>query len=129
MGAVYGYRNDLKKLNEVEEAVIDIKTLPRYILSCNPKSFELLFQILDKGDAHSGEQTWNLVSRLTTNEAVYKRLAELEVSSDNKQPMWEKLIDVHSKYRLLYSHVLLSLIHICRCRRLLTCRSRWSPDH
>eukprot|EP00826_Nyctotherus_ovalis_P024778 TRINITY_DN19122_c0_g1_i1.p1 TRINITY_DN19122_c0_g1~~TRINITY_DN19122_c0_g1_i1.p1 ORF type:complete len:174 (+),score=34.91 TRINITY_DN19122_c0_g1_i1:116-637(+) len=23
----------------------------------------------------------------------------------------------------------LSLIHICRCRRLLTCRSRWSPDH
>ena len=24
---------------------------------------------------------------------------------------------------------LLSLIHICRCRRLLTCRSRWSPYH
>ena len=23
----------------------------------------------------------------------------------------------------------LSLIHICRCRRLLTCRSRWSPSH
>eukprot|EP00826_Nyctotherus_ovalis_P010424 TRINITY_DN12748_c0_g2_i8.p1 TRINITY_DN12748_c0_g2~~TRINITY_DN12748_c0_g2_i8.p1 ORF type:complete len:130 (+),score=3.53 TRINITY_DN12748_c0_g2_i8:149-538(+) len=23
----------------------------------------------------------------------------------------------------------LSLIHICRCRRLLTCRSRWSPYH
>eukprot|EP00826_Nyctotherus_ovalis_P052230 TRINITY_DN6597_c0_g2_i1.p2 TRINITY_DN6597_c0_g2~~TRINITY_DN6597_c0_g2_i1.p2 ORF type:complete len:111 (+),score=13.27 TRINITY_DN6597_c0_g2_i1:989-1321(+) len=28
--------------------------------------------------------------------------------------------------RLLYG---LSLIHICRCRRLLTCRSRWSPYH
>eukprot|EP00826_Nyctotherus_ovalis_P023242 TRINITY_DN1787_c0_g2_i2.p1 TRINITY_DN1787_c0_g2~~TRINITY_DN1787_c0_g2_i2.p1 ORF type:complete len:115 (-),score=15.77 TRINITY_DN1787_c0_g2_i2:25-369(-) len=27
------------------------------------------------------------------------------------------------------THVLLSLIHICRCRRLLTCRSRWSPYH
>eukprot|EP00826_Nyctotherus_ovalis_P007330 TRINITY_DN11820_c0_g1_i4.p1 TRINITY_DN11820_c0_g1~~TRINITY_DN11820_c0_g1_i4.p1 ORF type:complete len:241 (+),score=65.59 TRINITY_DN11820_c0_g1_i4:68-790(+) len=25
--------------------------------------------------------------------------------------------------------ILLSLIHICRCRRLLTCRSRWSPYH
>ena len=25
--------------------------------------------------------------------------------------------------------VTLSLIHICRCRRLLTCRSRWSPYH
>ena len=23
----------------------------------------------------------------------------------------------------------LSLIHISRCRRLLTCRSRWSPYH
>lgn len=101
--AVYGYRNDLKRLNEVEEAVVDVKTLPRYILSCNPKSFELLFQILDRGDAHSGEQTWNLVSRLSTNEAVHKRLAELQVPSEQKQPMWEKLIDVHSKYRLLYS--------------------------
>ena len=25
--------------------------------------------------------------------------------------------------------LVLSLIHICRCRRLLTCRSRWSPYH
>ena len=30
---------------------------------------------------------------------------------------------------LLRSSVFLSLIHIWRCRRLLTCRSRWSPDH
>eukprot|EP00826_Nyctotherus_ovalis_P006951 TRINITY_DN11699_c0_g2_i1.p1 TRINITY_DN11699_c0_g2~~TRINITY_DN11699_c0_g2_i1.p1 ORF type:complete len:120 (+),score=22.45 TRINITY_DN11699_c0_g2_i1:29-388(+) len=28
-----------------------------------------------------------------------------------------------------YSHVLLSLIHICRCRRYAVCRSRWSPYH
>ena len=27
------------------------------------------------------------------------------------------------------SDLTLSLIHICRCRRLLTCRSRWSPYH
>ena len=27
------------------------------------------------------------------------------------------------------THLHLSLIHIWRCRRLLTCRSRWSPDH
>eukprot|EP00826_Nyctotherus_ovalis_P066769 TRINITY_DN9904_c0_g1_i2.p2 TRINITY_DN9904_c0_g1~~TRINITY_DN9904_c0_g1_i2.p2 ORF type:complete len:158 (-),score=43.13 TRINITY_DN9904_c0_g1_i2:19-492(-) len=32
--------------------------------------------------------------------------------------------------RRLWHHPLnLSLIHICRCRRLLTCRSRWSPYH
>eukprot|EP00826_Nyctotherus_ovalis_P003469 TRINITY_DN10707_c0_g1_i3.p1 TRINITY_DN10707_c0_g1~~TRINITY_DN10707_c0_g1_i3.p1 ORF type:complete len:452 (+),score=96.27 TRINITY_DN10707_c0_g1_i3:97-1452(+) len=32
---------------------------------------------------------------------------------------------------LNHCHTLLqlSLIHICRCRRLLTCRSRWSPYH
>ena len=30
----------------------------------------------------------------------------------------------------LYVAILaLYLIHICRCRRLLTCRSRWSPYH
>ena len=29
----------------------------------------------------------------------------------------------------VYNALGLSLIHICRCRRLLTCRSRWSPYH
>ena len=27
------------------------------------------------------------------------------------------------------TYLMLSLIHICRCRRLLTLRSRWSPKH
>ena len=31
--------------------------------------------------------------------------------------------------RILYVFIDLSLIHIWRCRRLLTCRSRWSPYH
>ena len=33
--------------------------------------------------------------------------------------------------KVIYSTILidLSLIHIWRCRRLLTCRSRWSPYH
>eukprot|EP00826_Nyctotherus_ovalis_P062539 TRINITY_DN9064_c0_g1_i2.p1 TRINITY_DN9064_c0_g1~~TRINITY_DN9064_c0_g1_i2.p1 ORF type:complete len:107 (+),score=10.61 TRINITY_DN9064_c0_g1_i2:81-401(+) len=35
---------------------------------------------------------------------------------------------IQDKYGLGYSKSL-SLIHICRCRRLLTCRSRWSPYH
>eukprot|EP00826_Nyctotherus_ovalis_P006221 TRINITY_DN1144_c0_g1_i3.p1 TRINITY_DN1144_c0_g1~~TRINITY_DN1144_c0_g1_i3.p1 ORF type:complete len:383 (+),score=94.79 TRINITY_DN1144_c0_g1_i3:398-1546(+) len=36
-----------------------------------------------------------------------------------------------SPYSSPYKYCLhtLSLIHICRCRRLLTCRSRWSPYH
>ena len=32
-------------------------------------------------------------------------------------------------YNVLYTVIMLSLIHIWRCRRLLTCRSRWSPYH
>eukprot|EP00826_Nyctotherus_ovalis_P012370 TRINITY_DN13267_c0_g1_i8.p1 TRINITY_DN13267_c0_g1~~TRINITY_DN13267_c0_g1_i8.p1 ORF type:complete len:237 (-),score=24.34 TRINITY_DN13267_c0_g1_i8:20-730(-) len=31
--------------------------------------------------------------------------------------------------QFLWRGRVLSLIHICRCRRLLTCRSRWSPYH
>ena len=31
--------------------------------------------------------------------------------------------------RLARCDIILSLIHIWRCRRLLTCRSRWSPYH
>eukprot|EP00826_Nyctotherus_ovalis_P021666 TRINITY_DN17035_c0_g3_i3.p2 TRINITY_DN17035_c0_g3~~TRINITY_DN17035_c0_g3_i3.p2 ORF type:complete len:130 (-),score=19.36 TRINITY_DN17035_c0_g3_i3:13-402(-) len=27
------------------------------------------------------------------------------------------------------THLVLSLIHICRCRRYAVCRSRWSPYH
>ena len=40
--------------------------------------------------------------------------------------MWEKeyLQDMAARFMLA-----LSLIHICRCRRLRTCRSRWSPSH
>eukprot|EP00826_Nyctotherus_ovalis_P004772 TRINITY_DN11053_c0_g2_i1.p1 TRINITY_DN11053_c0_g2~~TRINITY_DN11053_c0_g2_i1.p1 ORF type:complete len:127 (-),score=21.13 TRINITY_DN11053_c0_g2_i1:23-403(-) len=29
----------------------------------------------------------------------------------------------------MYSALILSLIHICRCRRYAVCRSRWSPYH
>eukprot|EP00826_Nyctotherus_ovalis_P017842 TRINITY_DN15276_c0_g1_i7.p1 TRINITY_DN15276_c0_g1~~TRINITY_DN15276_c0_g1_i7.p1 ORF type:complete len:243 (-),score=73.91 TRINITY_DN15276_c0_g1_i7:15-743(-) len=38
--------------------------------------------------------------------------------------------DIRTKRASAYYIVAyLSLIHICRCRRLLTCRSRWSPYH
>eukprot|EP01022_Parablepharisma_sp_SALTPOND_P017473 TRINITY_DN27_c0_g1_i1.p1 TRINITY_DN27_c0_g1~~TRINITY_DN27_c0_g1_i1.p1 ORF type:complete len:1307 (-),score=219.52 TRINITY_DN27_c0_g1_i1:4411-8331(-) len=98
--AVHGFRNDLKKLNEIEETVINITTLPRYILSCNPKSFELFFKILDMGDNKSGEQAWSLISRLATNKSMYDQLFSLDGSDKFS---WEELIDTHSTYRLLYS--------------------------
>ena len=37
---------------------------------------------------------------------------------------------VHNAIQIVYYYVLLlSLIHIWRCRRIERCRSRWSPDH
>ena len=99
---VHGFRNDLKKFNEVQETVIEVATLPRYILSCNPKSFDLLFRILDMGES-SAEQTWNLISRLTTNETIYNELLSLESAVDQTGKLpWVKLLDTHSTYRLLY---------------------------
>eukprot|EP00826_Nyctotherus_ovalis_P039323 TRINITY_DN3777_c0_g3_i1.p1 TRINITY_DN3777_c0_g3~~TRINITY_DN3777_c0_g3_i1.p1 ORF type:complete len:759 (-),score=302.63 TRINITY_DN3777_c0_g3_i1:22-2298(-) len=54
-------------------------------------------------------------------EAVEEPVIDLdddeEVSTENKDKKEEKAGEE------------LSLIHICRCRRLLTCRSRWSPYH
>ena len=37
--------------------------------------------------------------------------------------------DLKNKGAIFVEELELSLIHICRCRRLLTCRSRWSPYH
>ena len=45
-------------------------------------------------------------------------------SSDHKdfvQDVLEDFFNIQRKY--------LSLIHICRCRRIERCRSRWSPYH
>eukprot|EP00826_Nyctotherus_ovalis_P056416 TRINITY_DN7609_c0_g1_i11.p1 TRINITY_DN7609_c0_g1~~TRINITY_DN7609_c0_g1_i11.p1 ORF type:complete len:152 (-),score=33.89 TRINITY_DN7609_c0_g1_i11:21-476(-) len=38
-------------------------------------------------------------------------------------------LDLEELIDRLPKKLYLSLIHICRCRRLLTCRSRWSPYH
>eukprot|EP00826_Nyctotherus_ovalis_P015892 TRINITY_DN14558_c0_g1_i2.p2 TRINITY_DN14558_c0_g1~~TRINITY_DN14558_c0_g1_i2.p2 ORF type:complete len:211 (-),score=7.02 TRINITY_DN14558_c0_g1_i2:22-654(-) len=35
----------------------------------------------------------------------------------------------HNQLHETFTHIRLSLIHICRCRRYAVCRSRWSPYH
>ncbi len=97
---VHGFRNDLKRFDEVEVVPVDAATLPRYILSCNPKSFELLFRALDTGGS-STNRVWDLVGRLTTNETMYRSLLLLD--NNAKQPDWPKLISTTSVFRLLYS--------------------------
>eukprot|EP00826_Nyctotherus_ovalis_P040313 TRINITY_DN3964_c0_g1_i7.p1 TRINITY_DN3964_c0_g1~~TRINITY_DN3964_c0_g1_i7.p1 ORF type:complete len:586 (-),score=183.51 TRINITY_DN3964_c0_g1_i7:19-1776(-) len=44
------------------------------------------------------------------------------------QAFWPSLFKL-SNFLTQFTHVLLSLIHICRCRRYAVCRSRWSPYH
>ena len=42
------YRNDLKRVTDVEEEKIDITNLPRYIFTVNQKYFKLIFSLLGK---------------------------------------------------------------------------------
>lgn len=99
---VHGFRNDLKRLDEVSEKKINPSTLPRYILSCNPKAFDLLFSIMDNSES-SDELTWELISRLSTNELIYNNLLSFESVKDSEGKItWEKLIDKRSTLRLLY---------------------------
>jgi len=61
-----GYRNDLKLLSDVSEVAVNCKELPRYILSNEPRSFELFFRLLDVG-GENAELAWDIISKLTTN--------------------------------------------------------------
>ena len=56
-------------------------------------------------------------------EATEKRMMELQETTSGS---W---IDVQFLKAANEMVIALSLIHICRCRRRLRCRSRWSPYH
>eukprot|EP00826_Nyctotherus_ovalis_P037587 TRINITY_DN3439_c0_g1_i26.p2 TRINITY_DN3439_c0_g1~~TRINITY_DN3439_c0_g1_i26.p2 ORF type:complete len:191 (+),score=58.68 TRINITY_DN3439_c0_g1_i26:3214-3786(+) len=45
------------------------------------------------------------------------------------QELSDKYTEISNSKAIAQQVSALSLIHICRCRRLLTCRSRWSPYH
>ena len=98
-----GYRNDLKKLSEVEESFVDIKTLPRYILSQTEKSFDLFFNILDMGGPVAAD-VWGLISRLTTNPQLYDDILNFDTKYGKEGVVeWEKVINNQSIYRFIYS--------------------------
>jgi len=99
---VYGFRNDMKRLNEITSIPVDLNTLPRYILSRNQKSFDLLFKALDFGGLVA-EQVWDLVCRLTTNEIIYEKIKKISEENDETTVEWENIIDTKSTFRFLYS--------------------------
>jgi len=86
----YGYRNDLKRihLNPIKSS-----SLPRYLLSHNPKSFDLFFKALEMWGVE-GEDIWKLICRLATNEVLYEEIHHLT--------NLESIINTKSYFKLLY---------------------------
>eukprot|EP00826_Nyctotherus_ovalis_P034544 TRINITY_DN288_c0_g1_i2.p1 TRINITY_DN288_c0_g1~~TRINITY_DN288_c0_g1_i2.p1 ORF type:complete len:411 (-),score=110.08 TRINITY_DN288_c0_g1_i2:23-1078(-) len=60
---------------------------------------------------------------------MISKKAEVDLKDWNLNGKVVELFEIIPDLINTYSPYDLSLIHICRCRRLLTCRSRWSPYH
>lgn len=100
------YRNDLKKVTEVEEEKIDFLNLPRYIISQNKKYFSAIFSLLDCGGSVANE-AWKLLNRLPTSPEIFTNILLLEGVRDVSGRNWNNFLDANSTYKLLYSlHVL-----------------------
>ena len=66
------------------------------------------------------------------DKAEYQDGRESDISGLEAYAIYGKEVVEHLNKvgaKLIFSGVVLSLIHILSCRRLLTCRSRWSPYH
>jgi len=99
-------RNDLKKASEVEEEKIDIKTLPRYILSTNEEYFSLIFSLLDFGGKIAIE-AWKLLNRLPTSPKIFADVVTLKGVRETADKKWELILDPNSAYKMLYAlHVI-----------------------
>ena len=74
-------------------------------------------------------------TRFVTQKAFEKGLKPIvvinKVDRDDARPHWvlDQVFDLFDRLGATDEQLDLSLIHIRRCRRLLTCRSRWSPYH
>ena len=100
------YRNDLKKVTEVEEEKIDVHTLVRYIISQNLEYFHSIFSLLDCGGQVANE-AWKLLNRLPTSPEIFENILMLKGVKDASDRDWSSLLDSSSTYKLLYSlHVL-----------------------
>ena len=99
------YRNDLKKVTEVEQEKVDITKLPRYLISANDEYFELIFSLLDFGGKIAIE-TWKLLNRLPTSPHMFAEIVLLKGVREATDPAkrdWNHILDLESKYKLLYA--------------------------
>eukprot|EP00826_Nyctotherus_ovalis_P039282 TRINITY_DN3766_c0_g1_i5.p1 TRINITY_DN3766_c0_g1~~TRINITY_DN3766_c0_g1_i5.p1 ORF type:complete len:204 (+),score=34.59 TRINITY_DN3766_c0_g1_i5:152-763(+) len=67
------------------------------------------------------------VTEEKAQDEIYQSFGEPNIPELNKNEAKDELED--SKQSEKNTAQVLSLIHICRCRRIERCRSRWSPYH
>ena len=87
-------RNDLKLASEIEEIKLDFKTLPKFILMQNSKTYEILFSLLDN-EGELSSKVWELLNRLPTSPTLMNQILE---QKDN----WQESLDLKLQYKLVY---------------------------
>lgn len=95
--AIHGYRSDLQRIDKVPLQPASVDALPRHVLAHDSKSFELLFDVLDRW-GQAAECVWELLCKLTVNDGTFRKIEDVE-----KIESWEEVIDTRSTFRLLYT--------------------------
>lgn len=81
----YRYRNDLKKIDEVDNELIDENSLPRAILANHPSFFDYMFKLLDE-EKDIAVEVWRMLNRLPASETIMQRIVNLEGIKGNSVP-------------------------------------------
>jgi len=99
--ASYHYRNDLRKENEVEQCDVNIKILPRYLISQSNEYYHILFNLIEE-KGRIAEDVWKLLNRLPTSPEILNKVMSLEGVKSVESPNWKVLLDMNNNYLLLY---------------------------
>ena len=75
--SAHHYRNDLRKENEVEIGEVNIKILPRYLISQKSDYYHILFNLIEE-NGRIAEDVWKLLNRLPTSPEILKKVMCLE---------------------------------------------------
>ena len=80
------------------------------------------FQEIDNAIGNAIREITNRYDFKGSDTTIERKENDLIVITDDE-------LKVNQVHDLIITHLVLSLIHICRCRRIERCRSRWSPFH